>query len=162
MKFLYVKWRRASWLILIGFLSLAILDFYSTFINKLRHYMEINPLYLAGGWWPVIILNLISVYILLKAYGSKNIFNRFMSINTFIWLSVLRISVIINNFRLTEQVNAGEITVEMVQGVSDAVKATHHAQYIMLGILLPMIVTNIIYWVFLLDHKVIDRCGVKQ
>lgn len=162
MGYLKVRWLKGSWFILIGFVILAVLDFYSTFSNELKEYLEVNPVFLVAGWWPVILLNLLALWILLKVYSSKKIFNRFHALTTFVWLSFLRTAVVINNFKIGEQVTAGEITKETIVQVSDAVKTEYYFNFIVAGMLAPMLVTYLIYWIFILDHKVEERIKIEK
>jgi len=144
-----------SWLLLIGFVLAALGDLFSTMsVGDLVQYMETNPVYINHGWLPVILLNIIALYTLLKAYDSKAIHNRFMVITAFVYLTTTRIFVIINNFKLGGQVQAGEITKEMVIGVSDAAKTSHYSMLILASIAAPLLLNMIVYGLFKLDHKV--------
>lgn len=159
---LKINWKKGSWVILFVFLVPMILDFVSTWINPIAQYLEVNTLYLAWGkWWPIIISNALALYIFLKAYGSKKIYNRFMALNSIAWFTVLRVSVIINNFKILGRVHDGEITESAAAAVTTAEKVAamtdFYYVYIILGVLMPIVITNIIYWFMLIDHKVEEK-----
>lgn len=146
---------KGSWVILIGFILVAFLDFFSTFsVGELVKYMETNPVYLYGGWIPVIFLNIVALYILLKAYDSKKTFDSYMAICVFIYVTSVRIVVSINNFSLGRQVSSGEITQVMVEAIPTEAKLASYAIAVVFNLILPVILNFFVYFLFTLDHKV--------
>lgn len=157
MKLLKFKMWKASWVILVGFLILFSLDIVSTTsAGELVKYMETNIIFIYFGWFGLILINLFVLWIILKAYD-QSIHNSFMALNAFVWVSLLRIAVIINNFKIGKQVQSGEITKAMVEGVSTTTKVTAHAWMVGLQVLLPLIVTMVIFYLFRLDHNIEKR-----
>jgi len=149
------KMWKASWVILIGYIALFILDITSTLsVGNLVRYMETNPVFLITGWIGLILINVLAIYLLLKGYDIKKPYNRFMVITAFVYLSVVRIFVSINNFSIGKKVQSGEITKAMVEGVSDSVKATSYSWMIVLNIFAPLVFSMVIYYLFSLDHKI--------
>ena len=146
---------KASWLILIGFLVIAIADFISTFrVGELVQYMEANPLFIMGGWYPVILMNFVAVYLLLRAYSNKgNLLNNWTAITAFFWVSILRIGVIINNYQIGNEVLTGEITKAMVMDTPPEIKINFYLTTLV-TIALPLFITMRIGWVFSWDFKI--------
>lgn len=146
---------KVSWIILIGFVLLFAFDVVSTLSTlDLFKYMETNPVWIKTGWVGLILMNFLALYVLLRGYDTSLIVNRYAAITSFVYLSVLRIFVIINNFSIGERVQSGKITKVMVESVSDSVKIEHYNQMIIFNLLAPIIFSMVIYYLFSLDHKI--------
>lgn len=149
---------KGSYIISIGFVLFLCLDLISTLrVGELLEYMEANPIYLHFGWVGFAIANLLALYILLRGYCHKQMFTRFLTMVAFVYLSMLRIFVTINNWEIGNEVAAGEITKEMVMGITDAQKVTSYAYLLSLAMLLPLVINIFVYWLFTLDHKMIEK-----
>lgn len=163
MKFLKFKMHKASWVILVSFLVLAFLDFYSTFhAGDLAHYLETNPLYPYIGFSGIIGLNLLVLYLLLKSYDAGSIFTRYANCSVITYFSAIRASVVYNNFnvahKVVEQIQSGELTKEAIQGVSQAAKTASYISYMSIvayGVIASLLLSFIIYYIFILDHKIV-------
>jgi len=155
MKLFKFRMWKASWVILIGYLTLFILDIVSTLsVGKLVQYMETNPIFIKAGWAGLIAINILALWLLLKGFDSAKIHNRFLILTSFVYVSVIRVFVIINNFSLGDKVQSGEITEAMVQGTSEAARMNHYAWLIIFNLMAPIIFSMIIYFLFILDHKI--------
>jgi len=157
-KIITPRMMKASWVMLIVFLVLAFFDFYSTHTNPFAKELEANVVYLATGSWMLIyFINIFAIWALLKAYNSPKYWIRYMALSAFTFLSVTRISVIISNLQIRQQVENGEITQAIAASVSDSVKASNYSYLILLYIYLPLLISMVIYGLFRLDHEVIEK-----
>lgn len=154
MKLGFKMWK-ASWIILIGFISFFTLDMISTLsAGHLLKYMEINPVFIQFGWFGIIGTNILALYLFLKGYDSTKPHNRFMILTAFVYISVVRFFISINNFKIGSKVQSGEITQAMVEGVSTSTKVAAYSSTIVLNIFAPIIFSLIIYFLFTLDHDI--------
>jgi len=148
---------KTSWLIFFSFLILAVLDFYSTFSGgDLIQYLEANPIYLMGfGFWPIIFLNMVALFCLLKSYDNWHKPDvQFITLSTYIWFSVLRIIVIINNFSVVESINNGEITKEVAMAVTTTSKVNGYVYIYLFTLVAPLLITWLIYLIFRWEHSI--------
>ena len=153
---LKIKFKKASWIMLIVFTLLFILDIISTFsIGELLEYVEYNPIYLITGSWLLVgLLNILTIYLFLKAYSAKLPFIRYMVCSIFVMFTLLRIIIIINNFAVGENIESGIVDVEAVKAVTYEQKVTSYSLTHIFYIYIPMVISCFIYWLFSLDNKV--------
>lgn len=164
--FQIIKWfkfrmSKSSWIILIGFLVLFGLDLYTTFsVGDIVKHLESNPIYiLTGSWTLIILLNLVTLYFLLKANDSKGAGSRFIACNFFVWFTGLRILVVINNFKMSSLVKAGTVTMEMAAATPDIVKLNHYTLQLIAAMYAPVLITLLVYLLFRLDNEVERKCN---
>lgn len=151
-----IKLWRASWIMLIVFIALALLDFYSTFrVGEIIKYLETNPIYIyTGSWLMILFFNFLAIYLLLRAYDSPKPFNRFLACTFFVWISLLRIAVIMGNFQTHALVEDGSITIEKAQGYTTEQKLDTYTDTYLHSFILPMSVTLLVYILFRMDNKI--------
>lgn len=153
----WLKFRmwRASWIILIVFLALFIVDLYSTLrVGDIAILLESNPL----GIPYTMLLNFIAIYILLRGYDKFSAIRRFNICNYFIWVCVIRINTIWSNFQVGKRVDAGEITYEIAAAVTDTVKQNYYFTNVVLPLLLVTLSTWATFRLYCLDHN----CSRKE
>ena len=154
---------KGTWVIIIVWTFFFIMDIISTFsVGDLIIYMEANPLYKISGISGIVFMNVVAVWLLSKNYDSKYSFNRFLALSTLVWVSVVRIAVIINNFSLGSKVASGEITKELVENQDVAVMQSNYALLMIFVMILPIAINILTYWIFLIVHKVERKLFLKQ
>ena len=147
---------KGSKIILTIFLIFWALDFITTYIN-LRYipYLESNPLYIISkSMVPVMIVNIFIIWALMWLYNRRNgldFSKKFFIINIVVWSALARILAVIANIK----VYIAQPSMEVVQAVTTSVKSSHYASLVLFYMYLPLIITQIIYWLFLIDHKII-------
>lgn len=147
---------KVSWIMVIVFTILAIIDFYSTFrVGEIATYLEHNPLFiLTRSWLLLIALNFLAIYIILKTYDNRLPFNRFLACSFFVWICVMRILVIIVNFQTGTMVESGAVTMESAKAMDNTTKVGYYASQQMIMFYAPMFITLIIYGLFRLDNSI--------
>ena len=123
--------------------------------------METNIAYIYFGWVGIVLGNMFYLWILLKAYDTSRAANSFIALTALVWISSLRIYAVFNNFKLGAQVKAGEITTEMVQATTTAAKIDYHFTLIFFGLVTPVLMTLLIFYLFKLDYKIERKCQQK-
>ena len=148
---------KASWLMLIVFIIMGGFDLHSTLsTGELATHLETNLLYIiTNSFWPILAANVIFIWLTLHLYNYKRPLIRFSSVTLFVWISILRFSVIINNYKTVALVKTGEITMEMVQQIPTADKISGYSWLLFLGLYVPSIITILIYLIFRLDNRVV-------
>jgi len=145
--------------VLIGiFLIFWAMDFITTYLNlKYIPYLESNPLYIAcKSMVPVMIANIFLIAALIWLYRRQNgldFSKKFFIINIITWISLARIMAIISNIK----VYLAQPSIEVAKAVSTGVKVGHYASLTIIFIFLPLLITQIVYWLFLIDHRIIKR-----
>jgi len=152
---------KASWVMLIGFILVAICDFWSTFrVGELAQYLEANPVFKFIGFGGIAFLNVLAAYFFVWRYHkSKFPSSRFMIISAFVYFTITRISVVINNVKIGDVVSKAmvenpEATVAAAKAITYAAKVDQTFWTVSLGIMLPIIISMLPYYLFQLDHKI--------
>jgi len=156
MKFKLVMYK-TSWVMLIVFIVLATVDFYSTLlIGDFVQYLEANFLYMLGVGFPVIILlNIFVLWYFLFLYSNKkNVTKQFYTLSMFMYFSLLRIVVIYNNFRVVKAINDGSLTVAIAQEVTMAAKISYVINMEITFLLLPVFISIVTYHIFKWEHTI--------
>jgi len=123
-------------------------------LNKYIIYLESNPLYLIfKSLIPVIILNIIYFVVIYFFYIRSTPEKRFFLINVVSWLSLARIFAVYNAI----MVYITQPTIEQVENISTATKATNYGFLIFLVFLIPILITQIVLWLFKIDHKIEEK-----
>lgn len=136
------------------FLILVIVDLVSTLINlELIPFLEANPIYKYVGLPGIFIINLIFIGVAFWFYHrSKVAITRFAIINGILVVCLIRVFVIINNFRVWNN----PPPIEVAMRVTDAMKQAQMVQ-IIAPAFLPYLVGYAAFWLFNLDHNI----GIK-
>ena len=134
---------------------LAVLDFITTLTNPLHPYLESNPLYLLTGNFVLILL--LHFVFWGGAYWfyttRKKSFWRYYIISILVWVSMIRLIVIISNYR--EALKPVTVaTIEAAKSITIAAKQAHFNNTVVLALLMPIVISVIIYFFFWLDHKI--------
>ena len=145
---------------LIVYIILAVMDFISTFsVGEIAQYLEANPLYILGLGFPFLIAyNIFAIWVILKLYEDYfKVHRQYMILSTFIWFCLLRILVIVNNFSVVKEIDAGTITVETAMAVTTTAKLNYYVLTFTLLLLAPVFISWLIYWIFIWEHKVVQK-----
>lgn len=134
------------------FFGFFVLDITATLINgKYLNYLELNPIYLTfNSIIPLIILNIAVLFLICVIYRKKPIGQRFFAINLVTWGCVARIFAIYNHIKIMQM----QPLVEDLAIVSNSVKTSTYIWYGFILMLAPLLITQIVYWLFLIDHKI--------
>jgi len=148
-----------SWVLLVGFVIVAFLDFYSTLANgDVFPHLEANPIFMiTGSLWPVVIFNVFALYCFLRFYDRGSIWVRYFTINLFTWLTATRLIIVYNNFKVASMVHAGEVTIEVAKAITTTAKINEYALIVSLSIYAPLLLTSLVYWLFKIDHKITKK-----
>lgn len=156
--FLKIRFLKASKVILVLFLVGLALDLWSTFrAGELAKDLEANPVFLVTGWGGLLFMNVLIIYLILKMYSKANPQMRFMACAMIMWLTVARIYVAYNNYKIAGWVEAGEITEAMAQAIPMEAKVSYYFLLNAVLLLAPVLFTHLTYVLFALDHKVVER-----
>lgn len=147
-----MKIEKGHLIILVIFITLWFIDFITTLMNnKYIIYLESNPIYMAfQSLWPIAILNIVFIFLIYYVYKRKSEGYRFFAINLVLWLSIARIVAIYNAIQLYITQPALEVAAQ----VTPEARITHYSFVILLTMLIPFFVTQCVYWLFKLDHKI--------
>lgn len=115
----------------------------------LKH-LETNPLYiLTGSMMPVILMNIAVFCAIWLFYPRVSPYGRFMFCNFIVWVSVFRLYAIRNAVRHL----LNPPTIQYMQSVTTATKVSV-ATNVGLTFFMPLVMTFIVYLVFIIDHKI--------
>ena len=158
---LKIKFYKATWIMLILFVILAGLDFYSTArTGSFARYLETNYIYvLTRSWLLLIFLNILALYILMKSFDTHRVYVRYMVCACFVTLCIVRFIVILNNFEVGEAIDNKQITLEQVKQVSDLEKINSYTETSVLLLIFPITVSMLTYWLFGLDNRMVLKNG---
>lgn len=150
-----IKMWKASWVMLVLFILGALADAWSTFrMGDIVQYLESNPVYIYTGWGGLFFMNILLIYLVLYMYDKKTHPVRFAAVTGIVFVTAMRVLVVINNLKVGEQVKSGEVTEIMAQSLPDETKIWYYFVTI-IGIMgIPAILSIIAYYVFTLDHIV--------
>lgn len=157
LRFLKVEWKKGSWILLFLFIIPFIADMISTFrAGELVEHLEANPVYKLGGVWVIILLNFFALWFLLKTYNNKFMANRFSAVVIVVWLFALRCFVVWQNWQIGTEYLSGELTVVEASQVTQEAKNIY-LLWLTLAFVTPVFLTNFCFWIFRIDHKVVDK-----
>jgi len=154
-----MKVEKGLLVLFIVFTVLFVADAVSTMINyDFLKYMETNPVFMiTKSFLPVIAMNILVCIVMAGIYIKGSIFWRYTTISQVVWLSVLRISAIINNVK----VYLNPPTITQMQSITTAVKVAQ-TQTLLLAFFMPLIISVLIYLLFLIDHQVQKKQSLKD
>jgi len=149
------KWSKGLRITIGIFIVLAIADFIVTYMNfKYIPYLESNPLYLAfKSMIPIFIVNFLLIFLLVYQYNrnkEQNFGSKFFIINIVAWVALARIFAIKSNINIF----IAQPSIEVAQAVPEEAKLTSYAILTIVYILVPMIITQIVYFLFRIDHDI--------
>ena len=151
---------KGFWFLFIPYIILFIADLITTLMNyKFLKYIELNPLFNIGGIIPIIILNILFLGIIWKAYHYKNSNPtiRFVYIMVMITIILLRITAVSNALTWVGQ----DITVEEVkEQYTPEVIQQEQINYLSI-IYSPIIFCFIVFLFWKWDH-IIERKDIKR
>jgi hypothetical protein len=123
-------------------------------LNKYIIYLESNPIYLIfKSLIPIIILNILYFAVIYFFYNRSTPEKRFFLINVITWLSLARIFAIYNAI----MVYITQPAIEQVENISTATKTTNYGFLMFFIFLLPILITQIVLWLFKIDHKIEEK-----
>ena len=142
--------------VIIGiFIFFFIVDVVVTYMNyKYIPYLESNPLYLTfQSMIPIYIVNFILIFLLLYQYNKnkgQDFGAKFFIANIVTWVALARIFAIKSNITVFMK----QPPIEVAQAVPEEAKLTSYAILTIAYILIPMIITQIVYFLFRIDHDI--------
>ena len=152
---------KASWVMLVLFIIVAIGDFWSTLrVGELAQYLEANPVFKFIGFGGIAILNAVAIYFFLwRFHKSKFPGSRFMILSAFVYFTITRISVILSNIKIGDAAKIAmaqnpEVTIAAAKAITYAAKVDQTFWTITLGVMLPIVVSMLPYYLLQLDHKI--------
>ena len=143
--------------IIIGiFIFFFIADTIVTYMNfKYIPYLESNPLYLTfKSMIPILIINFILIFLLIYQYNKnkgQDFGGKFFIANIVAWIALARIFAIKSNIK----VFITQPPMELAQAVPEEAKLTGYAILTIAYIFIPMIITQIVYFLFRIDHDIV-------
>lgn len=148
-----IKLTKIEWGLGISYILLAFIDLASTLIinpNLINH-LETNPLFILNkSFWPIILINLGLVCYLIYLYRKEEIGTRFFVISFVVYLTAVRILTIIGNI----QVYLNPPTLVQAAKMTTSIKTTYLFSYVLNYLFIPIILNQITYFLFSLDHKI--------
>lgn len=137
------------------FAILALADIVFTYLAVKKHGMLLELNWLAkatNSLIPVILFNIFVLWLIYKTLASKRPSIRFLMVSTVIWLSLLRILAIYNNWQWIKHIP--KMPVEQMQEIAQtATQQQHYAWLIGLGLYSPILISMLIFAVFRLDFR---------
>ena len=162
MKVLGARLERGSLIIILLFAAVASVDIFTSLkVGKFLEYLELNPIYPYVGMAGIMGANLLMAFVIFFVYSKGNIFVRYTVCSFLTYIVLARIWIIQNNFKVLNQIATGEITMETVRQVPQAAKVAQYSLHQLWFLLIPLIVSYVIYLLFMIDHKVEKRCHTK-
>ena len=145
-----------NWLIGV-FLSCFLLDVVLTFRDwAVTKHLELNYLYqVTGSMWPVLLANLVFLWVLVFVYPKSKSFGRFNIIYAVAWLTVGRLYAF---YSAVHNILVG-VSVEEAVAMAPAVAAQASASMLpmFLGLFIVLMVAWFTWWVFKKDHVITSR-----
>lgn len=144
-------------LLIVIYLITAIIDFISTIrLGELVQYLESNPLYQYGGFFLIILVNILLIGIMFYLYKKGNINTRFIITFYLVAIIITRIIVIKQNLAI----GANPPTLQQAMAVTPKMKTETIKRLLTVNIL-PFF-NGIIAWLFFRnDHKIERKCKHK-
>ena len=122
-------------------------------LGYLLNYLEANPLYPYIGLWGIAAVNIVLLIGIYTFYGrSKNVTTRFAIFNSMMTLVVIRIFVIINNWKVLQN----PPTLEVAQAITVEFKR-QAVLNLVVPFVIPYIIAVLTFIFFTYDHKVVVK-----
>lgn len=123
-------------------------------VGPIVHYLETNPLYmLTGSFIPIVIANVVIGCMMTWFYMIRGADYRFFFLNLLTWLCVIRIVAIQNAIKIF----MNPPTLEVAMAITDTVKATQYSSTMILYVYLPLVITQIVYYLMKIDHRIVEK-----
>lgn len=147
-----LKLSKGCWVILILYFVFFLGDLISTLIiGDLVYYLEANPIFiLTKSFVPIIIINILFMVYLCWSYMKGGVNMRFWVMGLVTWLALLRTLIIKTNI----QVYLNPPTLEVAKAITTTTKLTSLSYSVILGLLIPLLITQLTFWFYQLDHKI--------
>ena len=117
--------------------------------TALIHYLEANPVYRYIGIPGIAILNLLAIWFFYWTYNRNTPVQRYILCNALVAISVIRVFVIINNYRIAKNPPA----IEIAQAVTPAMKQAAMIKVIA-PVFIPFLIGIVAFLFWRLDHDI--------